>query len=226
MEENEIIKDIQKEAETTLHETMWGGFANDILTGLQKNPGIQPDRPLWELVQNARDVSLEGGKAKIEFVRNQDSFIFKHNGQPFNRSTLQSLILQTSSKVRQDIIQVGQYGTGFLTTHKFGLDFSLTGSLSLLDGLKYYNFSGNDFVIKRSSQDKKELSDVFGKTIDTTQQWDSNPESWDNEPRQDTIFEYIHNYDVERRSAKIAIDEAPQLVPVVLSLQHKRNSDI
>ena len=35
----------------------------------------------------------------------------------------------TSSKVRDDIIQVGQYGTGFLTTHKFGLKFELSGAL-------------------------------------------------------------------------------------------------
>ena len=93
---------------------MWEGYANDILTGLQKNPGVQPDRPIWELVQNARDVAYENKKAKIVFIRKQDHFVFQHNGQPFTRTTLQSLILQTSSKVREDIIQVGQYGTGFL----------------------------------------------------------------------------------------------------------------
>ncbi len=53
---------------------MWEGYANDILTGLQKNPGVQPDRPIWELVQNARDVAYENKKAKIVFIRKQDHF--------------------------------------------------------------------------------------------------------------------------------------------------------
>lgn len=82
MEDKELTlqERIEQEAKDTLNRTMWEGYANDILTGLQKNPGIQPDRPIWELVQNARDVSLEGEKSKIVFVRKQDSFIFKHNG--------------------------------------------------------------------------------------------------------------------------------------------------
>ncbi len=58
-------------------------------------------------------------------MRKQDCFVFQHNDQPFTRTMLQSLILQTSSKVHEDIIQVRQYETGVLTTHKFGIDFRL-----------------------------------------------------------------------------------------------------
>lgn len=213
-----LQKRIEQEAKDTLNRTMWEGYANDILTGLQKNPDILPDRPIWELVQNARDVSLEGGKSKIVFVRKQDSFIFQHNGQPFTRRTLQSLILQTSSKVRQDIIQVGQYGTGFLTTHKFGLNFRLTGSLSLLNGLKFHNFYGRDFMIKRSAQDKIMLSKELDDIISKTQQWGLDVSSLLDEPMKDTIFEYLHNVDAERKNAKIAIEDASKLVPFVLAL--------
>ena len=61
MEETErnLREKIEQEAKNTLKKTMWEGYANDILTGLQKNPGVQPDRPIWELVQNARDVAYE-----------------------------------------------------------------------------------------------------------------------------------------------------------------------
>ena len=220
MEETErnLREKIEQEAKNTLKKTMWEGYANDILTGLQKNPGVQPDRPIWELVQNARDVAYENKKAKIVFIRKQDHFVFQHNGQPFTRTTLQSLILQTSSKVREDIIQVGQYGTGFLTTHKFGLDFRLSGSLSLLEGLKFYNFSGRDFIIKRSAQDKVKLSDDLDATIAKTQQWGLDLNSLEDNPRRETIFEYQHNFNAERENAKIAIKEAPKLVPYVLAL--------
>lgn len=78
-EEKDIQEQIKKEADDTLYDTLWGGYANSIITGLQKNPSIQPDRPIWELVQNARDVSLEGGMAKIVFVRKKDSFVFNLN---------------------------------------------------------------------------------------------------------------------------------------------------
>lgn len=220
MEETErnLREKIEQEAKNTLKKNMWEGYANDILTGLQKNPGVQPDRPIWELVQNARDVAYENKKTKIVFIRKQDHFVFQHNGQPFTRTTLQSLILQTSSKVREDIIQVGQYGTGFLTTHKFGLDFRLSGSLSLLGGLKFYNFSGRDFIIKRSAQDKVKLSDDLDATIAKTQQWGLDLNFLEDNPRRETIFEYQHNFNAERENTKIAIKEAPKLVPYVLAL--------
>lgn len=217
-EEKIIQEQITQEADNSLYNTLWGGYANSIITGLQKNPSIQPDRPIWELVQNARDVSLEGGKAKIVFTRKKDSFVFKHNGQPFSRDTLIALILQTSSKVRHDIIQVGQYGTGFLTTHKFGLDFRLSGSLSLANGTKYYDFSKEDFTIKRSEQDKKLLSKELDETVHKTQEWGKDSLSWTDEPIKETTFEYIHTMDAERENVRIAIKEAPKLVPYVLAL--------
>ena len=48
MEETErnLREKIEQEAKNTLKKTMWEGYANDILTGLQKNPGVQPDRPI------------------------------------------------------------------------------------------------------------------------------------------------------------------------------------
>lgn len=74
------------------------------------------------MVQNARDVSRKTG-ANIEFLLNDYEFVFQHNGLPFTATSLNALNIQSTSKVRDDIVQVGQYGTGFLTTHKFGLKF-------------------------------------------------------------------------------------------------------
>lgn len=218
MADNELtLKErIKQEAKNVLDSTMWEGYANDILTGLQKNPNIQHDRPIWELVQNARDVSIEDTMVKILFVRKKNSFLFQHNGQPFTRKMLQSLIIQTSSKDRNDVARVGQYGTGFLTTHKFGLNFRLSGSLALLDGMKFFHFV--DFIIKRSTPDKIELSKDIGAAIAETQQWGLDSNSWKEEPVPETIFEYLHNGDEERKTAEYAIKNSPKLTPFVLAL--------
>lgn len=175
MEQNDILlSQINDEAKKTLAETIWGKPANDIITGISNNSTVPANRSIWELVQNARDVSYEGGKAQIRFIRKENEFVFEHNGQPFDRKSIQSLILQTSSKVRNDIVKVGQYGTGFLTTHKFGLRFKLEGALKVVqDKNLYYNFGKDDeeFIIDRSFTEKKDLSLAIQRQIDKEQAW-------------------------------------------------------
>ena len=164
---------IDKEAKESLAETMWGKPANDIITGISNNSSVPANRAIWELVQNARDVSKIDKKVIIRFIRKEKEFVFEHNGQPFDRKSILALILQTSSKVRQDIVKVGQYGTGFLTTHKFGLRFKLKGSLKVTsDKDIFYNFGeNNDYIIDRSSRDKKTMSSAIQTQVDTAQKW-------------------------------------------------------
>jgi hypothetical protein len=108
---------IERSKRDAHEETMWGKPARDIITGIGNNRGITPVRAIWELVQNARDVVVEGNYAEIIFTRRKNEFIFQHDGIPFTNKTIEALILQTSSKVSNNSVQVGQYGTGFLTTH-------------------------------------------------------------------------------------------------------------
>lgn len=216
--DDQLVKDIKKEAEDSLAETMWEGYANDIITGIQNNNGIEPDRAIWELVQNARDVSKEDCNTEIVFTRRKGSFEFRHNGQPFTRKSIQALILQTSSKVRHDIVQVGQYGTGFLTTHKFGLRYKLSGALQLLGSDKYYNFSSDDLLIDRSSKDKIELSRMLGKQINTTQAWGEDIHKLVSTPFPFTVFTYLHDYSVEYENVEKAFHTSPALTSYVLAL--------
>jgi len=210
---------IKKEAELQLAETMWGKPANDIITGIANNSSVPANRAIWELVQNARDVSKVEERAKVFFIRRPNEFVFKHNGQPFDRKSIQSLILQTSSKVRNDIVQVGQYGTGFLTTHKFGLQFHLQSSLDLKHGNYFYNFGvENDFLIDRSSKDKIVLSKAIKDAIDFSQQWGTDGSSWSSIPQDNTVFTYIHNHQIERDNVAEAFKKSVGLVPYVLSL--------
>lgn len=217
----ESLKDqINKEAEESLAETMWGKPANDIITGISNNSAIPADRAIWELVQNARDVSKVGKKAIIRFIRKEKEFVFEHNGQPFDRKSILALILQTSSKVRHDIVKVGQYGTGFLTTHKFGLRFKLRGSLKVAsDKEVFYNFGvNNDYIIDRSSRDKKTMSSAIQTQVETEQKWGSELQQLIYNPLEYTVFTYLHDYDIEKDNVKEAFRKSPKLAPYVLAL--------
>ena len=217
----ESLKDqINKEAEESLAETMWGKPANDIITGICNNSAIPADRAIWELVQNARDVSKVGKKAIIRFIRKEKEFVFEHNGQPFDRKSILALILQTSSKVRHDIVKVGQYGTGFLTTHKFGLRFKLRGSLKVAsDKEVFYNFGvNNDYIIDRSSRDKKTMSSAIQTQVETEQKWGSELQQLSYNPLEYTVFTYLHDYDIEKDNVKEAFQKSPKLAPYVLAL--------
>ena len=217
----DIQKQILREKEAAHDETIWGKPANDIITGIGNNSGVKPQRAIWEMVQNARDVALDS-KVDITFERHHDCFIFQHNGIPFTNSTLEALILQSSSKARNDSIQVGQYGTGFLTTHKLGLKFLLSGSLQLLEDRRlFHNFS--DFLVDRSSTDKKQIIDNLKKQIAETEEWANNP-SIVEKPSPLTTFRYIQEHEVERENAKDAFKASSAIAPYVIALNPSVNS--
>ena len=171
-------------------------------------------------MQNARDVSKVGKKAIIRFIRKEKEFVFEHNGQPFDRKSILALILQTSSKVRHDIVKVGQYGTGFLTTHKFGLRFKLRGSLKVAsDKEVFYNFGvNNDYIIDRSSRNKKTMSSAIQTQVETEQKWGSELQQLSYNPLEYTVFTYLHDYDIEKDNVKEAFRKSPKLAPYVLAL--------
>ena len=74
-----LLSQINSEADETLAETIWGKPANDIITGINNNSIVPANRSIWELVQNARDVSYEGCKAEIRFIRKDNEFVLLHH---------------------------------------------------------------------------------------------------------------------------------------------------
>lgn len=216
-----LLSQINSEADETLAETIWGKPANDIITGINNNSIVPANRSIWELVQNARDVSYEGCKAEIRFIRKDNEFVFEHNGQPFDRKSIQSLIIQTSSKVRNDIVKVGQYGTGFLTTHKFGLRFKLEGALKVVSNQNlYYNFGKDEeeYIIDRSFTDRGKLSSAIQKQVDIEQAWGKDLSKLSSTPAKKTVFTYIHDHEIEKQNVKDAFEKSPVLTPFVLAL--------
>lgn len=217
MTQEEYLASVQKSQEEAHDETMWGKPARDIITGIGNNGGIRPVRAIWELVQNARDVVCDGKRAKIVFTRNENSLNFIHDGIPFTHKTIEALIMQTSSKVSSNNVQVGQYGTGFLTTHLFGLKFKLTAPLLTSEKFsRYYKIT--DFEIDRSTTDKEVMRGKLKAQWNETQNWGKDFSQTTEEPFEHTQFSYLHEGRQAQLNAESAFKDAPNMVPFVLSI--------
>ena len=96
---------------------------------LESNRALRLTRWLWELLQNARDVSASGDTSLIASIEyGQGYLVFRHNGRKFSRDEITHLIYYGSTKVGEDET-VGQFGSGFLTTHLLSLLIDVSGQL-------------------------------------------------------------------------------------------------
>lgn len=217
MDNQELERQRKATIERTQDETTWGGPAGDILTGIRNAENAPSERAIWELVQNARDVSWEDEPAVISFVRNENGLQSSHYGKPFTNTSLESLIKQTSSKVRSDIKTVGKYGTGFLVTHQFGRIIHLSGLLQVVDGKDlYYPFPL--LKIDRSFEDKNQLKESLKRQAGEANSWGYDASKLTEEAHGKTQFEYFARFDAEKGALQRAFDNAPNQAPYVLAL--------
>ena len=124
--------------------------ADKLIQGFEKLSESHAKRAVWELVQNACDLS-DHCEIVIDF--SNDQFSFTHNGKPFSSETLISLIKQVSSKTPDKTDDVGQFGTGFITTHSFGKKFIVVWTQGFAGvGRASYTPGGASFVVTRISR--------------------------------------------------------------------------
>ncbi|MCA6441057.1 MAG: DUF3883 domain-containing protein, partial [Chitinophagaceae bacterium] len=131
--------------------------ADKIIQGIKKLEENDANRAIWELFQNAIDLS---DNCEITITQTEDRLVFKHNGEPFTPMTLDCLFKQVSSKTLEerkitfeDNEPVGQYGTGFITSHTFGKRIEINGALVKDEGYVPLN----NFIIDRNTDNWKEL---------------------------------------------------------------------
>ena len=66
---------------------------------------MTPKRWVWELIQNAKDVNIDG-KIRVQIEADLDGpdahVTFGHNGAPFSAENIRFLIEQVSSKDRKE----------------------------------------------------------------------------------------------------------------------------
>lgn len=188
--------------------------ANKLIQGFEKLDESDAKRAIWELLQNAVDVSEN---CEIIISITDKSLIFQHNGKPFTTTTLISLIKQVSSKTSQNNDdEVGQYGTGFITTHSFGKRILLSGSLEKDESYVYFD----NFEIDRTAKDSDELIEKLimqqEKAFDLIDINDTKEE-----PSKFTTFEYLVTTNLEKENIEKVINELNLALPYVMSLNNK-----
>ena len=154
-------------------------------------------RWIWELLQNARDTSTNSDTnlvASVEYKRREEDehgeLIFQHNGPKFKEKQIAHLIYHGTTKL-EDEEMIGQYGSGFLTTHLLSPIINVSGQLE--DGQFF------QFCLKREVGSVEELRDSMD------QAWDDFNDSLSKElPSYDsTIFQYP----IEDGAAVEAVEE-------------------
>lgn len=131
-------------------------------------------RWVWELIQNAKDVSLDG-KVRVRIDADLDDpdahVTFRHNGSAFTTENIRFLIEQVSSKERTKDstgrpTTTGRFGTGFLTTHLLSENVTVNGVVQE-DDLTPRQFelsldrSGDEFdIIASVEAAKKSMDDL------------------------------------------------------------------
>ena len=84
-------------------------------------------RWVWELLQNARDAAPISG-VRVWIISEPNRLVFRHTGLPFKNEDVAHLIYHGSTK--HDFSghgPIGQFGTGFLTTHLLSKKVTVKG---------------------------------------------------------------------------------------------------
>ena len=183
-----------------------------ILEGIGRFDDNTASRAVWELLQNARDLSEH---AHVKITLDEDKLIFSHNGEPFNYDTFTSLIKQVSSEEKEDPNAAGQFGTGFMTTHKFGRKIQIDGCMKLAEG-EYAPIEG--FLLDRTAT---EIQDMINAMVDQLRYAD---ELIDKptvaEPTSETTFTYFLDED-HYPAAKQGVENAIDLLPYVMTINDR-----
>lgn len=183
-----------------------------ILDGIDKFGNTTAERAIWELIQNARDLSES---AKIRLSLTKEQLTFTHNGRPFDYESFTSLIKQISSSQKEERDTVGQFGTGFITTHKFSRIVKISGSVKLDE--EFYADIDN-FELDRSPTDLHGMLETMSKQLTFASEL-LNQESRIS-PQPETTF--VYQLDQTRLSyAEKGIDMAFDLIPYVMALNDR-----
>lgn len=84
-------------------------------------------RWIWELLQNARDAAGPGG-VHIRLRLSESELTFEHDGRSFASAEIAHLVYHGSTKI-ESFDDLGQFGSGFLSTHLLSRTVRVGGCL-------------------------------------------------------------------------------------------------
>lgn len=205
------IRDARKEKE---YLEMLKAARDKIKKGIEQNDNRSGERAIWELIQNARDLSEH---ASIRIHLRRGSLEFSHQGEAFNLDTLSNLIKQQSTK-HEGEDTVGQYGTGFMTTHAFCRKVFISGDCRIDDenGGGAYISLPEGFCLDRTSDEewpfieemKRELA-IVDELIGKINEGHPHPCPW-------TTFTYPLEQDGKAEKVSAQLEITLKLMPYVL----------
>lgn len=121
-------------------------------------------RWLWELTQNAKDCAKSNEGISINIMIQDKTISFSHDGYPFDYNSVMDLVLQNSSKRKEDN-KTGKFGTGFISTHLISKKVRVTGSY--VDNNNNNNVrNGLDIDVDRNFSNIEELEGKLKNTIE------------------------------------------------------------
>ncbi|AQX10871.1 sacsin N-terminal ATP-binding-like domain-containing protein [Elizabethkingia meningoseptica] len=198
--------------------------ADKIIQGIKKIGPGHAKRAIWELFQNAVDLSPS---CEIELKLSDNELTFSHNGVPFTMHTLDCLFTQVSSKTltekkleREEADPIGQYGTGFMTSHSFGDIVKVSGAIqdepegedSNHIALGHIKFT--DLVIDRSTQDWEKLCDEISDLRKTVTELLNKQPTFDELPK--TAFKFGFNNELNKKRAFDSTESLKVILPYVM----------
>ena len=100
------------------------------LDRLEDNRKLLGLRWIWELLQNAQDSAQpDGGGVHIKIRLSDSKLRFEHDGKPFAPREIAHLVYHGSTKIER-FDTVGQFGSGFLSTHLLSRSVRVYGCLN------------------------------------------------------------------------------------------------
>lgn len=195
-------------------------FANKIYTGIRElNYDYAEKRAIWELFQNALDTLDKD--VEIEIAKTEKGLLFKHNGSPFKDDEFGGLIKQFSvgKTYGDNRDKLGQYGTGFISTHVYGKKIEINGSIQTDDGT-YRTLKG--FNLDRVADNIVELTHKLMDQDDKIAELCDNSEAIENHPVEFTTFEYIADTSMQRINSMLQYIQL--LIPYIFCFNDKLKS--
>lgn len=190
-----------------------------ILRNLDEREKIKYSRRwIWELLQNAKDVSKDSVNVKIDYFR--ERIIFSHDGKKFTCKDLLSLVTQTSFKEMEPEQATGKFGTGFITTHLICEKIKIIGLICDYDG----RIKNLDFILDRSGKTRAEVQDLIKEQLGKIEEIDKIEVACDG---LESDFSTSFIYEIDEKVAGIVqygIDDLFYCAPYVLTFVPKIKS--
>jgi len=175
-------------------------------------------RWMWELLQNASDL---GDNVKARFEISADKLKFSHNGKPFTLDEAYNLIMPDSTKddeVTHKKSVIGQFGTGFISTHILSKIIQIEGIIE--DDEQLYGFN---FHLDRSERNDKDF--LIQSIKDSEAEYRENLEELDELPVNEFQTSFTYHIDNTYSSLKgqeivdDGIQSFEELIPYVLTFR-------